>query len=254
MICDHRINQIESVHYKGKNVAEETTLAKPCNLDPRQGIFLGMMQIVTAKKWYVKCTIVIDNTFSITDIAMIDSGADSSNTLSLSMALSVRLLGTFTHIVLAWQKYMKTPTIRVRPGPPSTWVILRVIQRFPSAAFHKLAWIGPQVVEDHSPFKQITRKLQMKKGIISKSEAIALYMEEVKKDLMKNLDIDIKDDISMASASHTNEDDEAICLAGEGQDADSIEEIHLDAFFQKTQQHVEESSSTSAAVKGKAKE
>ncbi|KAG5585063.1 hypothetical protein H5410_045497 [Solanum commersonii] len=41
-------------------------------------MFLGMMQIVTAYKWYVKCTILIDNTFSITDIAMIDSGADRS--------------------------------------------------------------------------------------------------------------------------------------------------------------------------------
>jgi len=37
-----------------------------------------MMQIVTAHKWYVKCTILIDNSFSITDIAMIDSGADVS--------------------------------------------------------------------------------------------------------------------------------------------------------------------------------
>ncbi|KAG5619584.1 hypothetical protein H5410_004802 [Solanum commersonii] len=55
-----------------------------------------------------------------------------------------------------------------------------------------------------SPFKQIARKLHMKKGIISRSEAIALYMEEVKKDLIKNLDIDIGDDISMTSATHTN--------------------------------------------------
>ncbi|KAG5579928.1 hypothetical protein H5410_050555 [Solanum commersonii] len=54
-----------------------------------------------------------------------------------------------------------------------------------------------------SPFKQISRKLHMKRGIVSRSEAIALYMEEVKKDLMKNLDIDIKDDISMASVIPT---------------------------------------------------
>jgi len=56
----------------------------------------------------------------------------------------------------------------------------------------------------------------MKKGVISKSEAIALYMEEVKKDLIKNLDIDIGDDISMSSASHTNQEDKA-CMAGEAQ-------------------------------------
>jgi len=70
--------------------------------------------------------------------------------------------------------------------------------------------------ETMSPFTHITRKLHMKKGVISKSEAIALYMEEVKKDLIKNLDIDIGDDISMSSASHTNQEDKA-CMAGEAQ-------------------------------------
>uniref|UniRef100_M1AU99 Uncharacterized protein n=1 Tax=Solanum tuberosum TaxID=4113 RepID=M1AU99_SOLTU len=105
------------------------------------------------------------------------------------------------------------------------------------------------MVEDHSPFKQIKRKLQMKKGLVSKSEAIALFMEEVKKDLMKNLNIDIKYDISMASASHTNEEDDATCPVGEGQNIDSNEEIDLDALFQKFQQQVEESSSISTAVK-----
>ncbi|KAG5590312.1 hypothetical protein H5410_040826 [Solanum commersonii] len=37
---------------------------------------------------------------------------------------------------------------------------------------------------------------------------------------MKNLDIDIRDDISMASASHTNDDEES-CMAGEAQSANS---------------------------------
>ncbi|KAG5632683.1 hypothetical protein H5410_004400 [Solanum commersonii] len=92
--------------------------------------------------------------------------------------------------------------------------------------YYDTATMEPQVMEDLSPFKRITRKLQMKKGLISKSEAIAIYMEEVKKDLMKNLDIDIKDDISMASASHTNEEDDT-CIAGEGQDVDE-EEIDID--------------------------
>ncbi|KAG5605751.1 hypothetical protein H5410_027243 [Solanum commersonii] len=85
------------------------------------------------------------------------------------------------------------------------------------------------VIEDISPFKKITRKLQMKKGLISKSEAIEIYMEEVKKDLIKNLDIDIKDDISMMSASHTNEEEDA-CIAGEGQDVDE-KEIDLETIL-----------------------
>ncbi|XP_070002286.1 uncharacterized protein [Nicotiana sylvestris] len=33
-------------------------------------------RVVTDHKWYIKCTSLIDNTFSLTDVAMIDSGAD----------------------------------------------------------------------------------------------------------------------------------------------------------------------------------
>ncbi|KAG5615880.1 hypothetical protein H5410_015704, partial [Solanum commersonii] len=103
------------------------------------------------------------------------------------------------------------------------------------SGFYNLATTESPVVMDYfSPFKKITRKLQMKKGLISKSEAIVLYMEEVKKDLMKNLDIDMKDDISMASTSHTNKEDDVTCLAGEGQD-DNDEEVYLYALFSQFQ-------------------
>ncbi|KAG5572186.1 hypothetical protein H5410_061952 [Solanum commersonii] len=73
----------------------------------------------------------------------------------------------------------------------------------------------------------------MKKGLISKLEAIAIYMEEVKR-FMKNLDIDIRDDISMASASHTNDDEES-CMAGEAQTTNSNEEIDIDTLLQRLQ-------------------
>ncbi|KAH0765001.1 hypothetical protein KY285_000872 [Solanum tuberosum] len=78
-------------------------------------------------------------------------------------------------------------------------------------------------------------------------------MEEVKKDLMKNLDIEIKDDISMVSTSHTNDDDDNACIAGEGQDVDSNEEIDIEALLRNYQQQIEESSSTNTAVKGENK-
>jgi len=80
-------------------------------------------------------------------------------------------------------------------------------------------------------------------------------MEEVKKDLMRNLDIDIKDDISMVSTSHTNDDDKEddTCIAGEGQDIDD-EEIDLETILQRYQQQLEESSSASTTGdKGKGK-
>ncbi|WMV25938.1 hypothetical protein MTR67_019323 [Solanum verrucosum] len=56
IICDHRLTQIESANSKGKNkidesTAEENTLANTLNIDPKQNMFLGMMQIVTAHKW-----------------------------------------------------------------------------------------------------------------------------------------------------------------------------------------------------------
>ncbi|KAG5599619.1 hypothetical protein H5410_030989, partial [Solanum commersonii] len=50
IICDHRLTQIESINNKGKNIVEENTLAKSINIDPKQNMFLGMMQIVTAHK------------------------------------------------------------------------------------------------------------------------------------------------------------------------------------------------------------
>ncbi|KAG5615646.1 hypothetical protein H5410_015470 [Solanum commersonii] len=118
--------------------------------------------------------------------------------------------------------------------------------------YYDTAHMEPQVIEDLSPFKKITRKFQIKKGLISKSEAIAIYMEEVKKDLMKNLDFDIKDDISMISASHTNEEEDA-CIAGEGQQDVDDEEIDLETILKRYQQQLEESSSASTTGKGKEK-
>ncbi|KAG5571692.1 hypothetical protein H5410_061458 [Solanum commersonii] len=44
---------------------------------------------------------------------------------------------------------------------------------------------------------------------------------------MKNLDVELKDDTSMASASHTNDEKEEACLAGGGQNVDSDEESTL---------------------------
>ena len=85
MICDHRITQIEKINSpaeksndKNKGIFENDIEEKPINFNPKHDMFLGMMQIITAHKWYIKCTILIDNSFSITNIAMIDSGADVS--------------------------------------------------------------------------------------------------------------------------------------------------------------------------------
>ncbi|KAG5632926.1 hypothetical protein H5410_004643 [Solanum commersonii] len=55
IICDHRLTQIESANNKGKNkvddsTAEENTLTNSLNIDPKQNMFLRMMQIVTAHK------------------------------------------------------------------------------------------------------------------------------------------------------------------------------------------------------------
>ncbi|KAG5590219.1 hypothetical protein H5410_040733 [Solanum commersonii] len=55
IIYDHRLTQIVSSNSKGKNkvdesTAKENTLANTLNIDLKQNMFLGMMQIVTAHK------------------------------------------------------------------------------------------------------------------------------------------------------------------------------------------------------------
>lgn len=86
--------------------------------------------------------------------------------------------------------------------------------------------------DEFSPLKSIARKFQMKKGIVSKSKIIASYIEEVKKDLMWNLDRENVSDISMASAGH-NTDNEEDYLAGESQNIQSNEELGLDEYLKK---------------------
>ncbi|KAG5615445.1 hypothetical protein H5410_015269 [Solanum commersonii] len=64
IICDHRLTQIESANRKGKNkvdesTIEENTLANTLNIDPKQNMFLGMMQIVTAHKWLEEKAVIL---------------------------------------------------------------------------------------------------------------------------------------------------------------------------------------------------
>ncbi|KAG5580588.1 hypothetical protein H5410_051215 [Solanum commersonii] len=52
----YSLSEIESANSKGKNkvddsTAKENTLANTLNIDPKQNMFLGIMQIVTAHKW-----------------------------------------------------------------------------------------------------------------------------------------------------------------------------------------------------------
>ncbi|KAG5568026.1 hypothetical protein H5410_064954, partial [Solanum commersonii] len=81
--------------------------------------------------------------------------------------------------------------------------------------------------DDINPSKQITRKLQMKKGAISKLELLASYMEGVKKDLIKNMGIEFLDNISMA----TSNEEEDTYIARESQSVHSTEEMDIETFF-----------------------
>ncbi|KAG5598934.1 hypothetical protein H5410_030304 [Solanum commersonii] len=68
IICDHRFTQIESANSRGKtkvddHPVEENTLAEPLNIDPKQNMFLGMMQAVTAHKWYLYPPIILGTPF-----------------------------------------------------------------------------------------------------------------------------------------------------------------------------------------------
>ncbi|KAG5573019.1 hypothetical protein H5410_062785 [Solanum commersonii] len=81
---------------------------------------------------------------------------------------------------------------------------------------------------DHEMVNRNYKKTSNEERTYFQSEAIPIYMEEVKKDLMKNLDIDIKDDMSMVSSGHTNEEEDARIACGEGQDVDDEEIDHGD--------------------------
>ncbi|KAG5590799.1 hypothetical protein H5410_041313 [Solanum commersonii] len=59
---------IESANSEGKNkadesTAEENTFANTLNIDPKKNMFLGMMQIVTAHKWYLYPLIILGTPF-----------------------------------------------------------------------------------------------------------------------------------------------------------------------------------------------
>ncbi|KAI5655482.1 hypothetical protein M9H77_32669 [Catharanthus roseus] len=57
-------------------------------------------------------------------------------------------------------------------------------------------------------------RLKLQKDVISKEDIIKSYMEELKKELVKNLLPEDKTDVSMTGSSNEN------CLAGESQDPD----------------------------------
>ncbi|KAI5673471.1 hypothetical protein M9H77_13835 [Catharanthus roseus] len=73
-----------------------------------------------------------------------------------------------------------------------------------------------------SPFSQLSSMLRLKKDVIPKEDLIKSYLQEFKKELIKNLLPDDKTDISMAGSS--NED----CLAGESQDPNDNDDMDED--------------------------
>ncbi|KAI5658242.1 hypothetical protein M9H77_27035 [Catharanthus roseus] len=78
-------------------------------------------------------------------------------------------------------------------------------------------------------YSQLTTMLKLQKDVIPKEDLIKSYMEELKKELIKNLFPEDKTDISMTGSS--NED----CLAGESQDPDMDEfsEDNIDHMVQE---------------------
>ncbi|KAI5653761.1 hypothetical protein M9H77_30948 [Catharanthus roseus] len=91
-----------------------------------------------------------------------------------------------------------------------------------NASYNKMKDKGE--IKSTSPFYHISTKLKMQKEVISKEDLIRSYMEELKKDLVKNLITDDRTDVSMTGSS--NED----CLAGESQEPDmkDFSEVDID--------------------------
>ncbi|KAI5656730.1 hypothetical protein M9H77_25523 [Catharanthus roseus] len=81
-------------------------------------------------------------------------------------------------------------------------------------------------IKSTSPFHHLTTRLKLQKDVIPNEDLIRSYMEELKKELVKNLLPEDKTDVSMTGSS--NED----CLVGESQDPD------MDDFFEADIDHM----------------
>ncbi|KAI5659966.1 hypothetical protein M9H77_28759 [Catharanthus roseus] len=91
-------------------------------------------------------------------------------------------------------------------------------------------------IKEISHFQHIAMKLQLQKEVITKEELIRLYMEELKKDLVKNLVEDNKSDVSMVGSS--NEE----CLVGKSQysNMEEISEEDIDQMVREIEQQARE--------------
>ncbi|KAG5570720.1 hypothetical protein H5410_060486 [Solanum commersonii] len=89
--------------------------------------------------------------------------------------------------------------------------------------------------DDISPFKRITRKVQMEKGAISILELLASYMEEVTKDLVIKMGLEFLDNISMATSNKEQDN----CTTGESQSVHSTEEMDIETFLQQFKNQIE---------------
>lgn len=72
----------------------------------------------------------------------------------------------------------------------------------------------------------------MKSGPISKEELLASYMEEVKKDLTKNMGIEFSNNISMVISN----EEEGSCLVESSQSVHSAEEMDIESIESFLQQ------------------
>ncbi|KAG5610323.1 hypothetical protein H5410_021604 [Solanum commersonii] len=60
MISEHCLTQIKAVNNKGKNIVEDNTLAKPFNLDHKQGIINAKSFSATYEDMDISYTFITD--------------------------------------------------------------------------------------------------------------------------------------------------------------------------------------------------
>ncbi|KAL8031786.1 hypothetical protein ABFX02_13G050700 [Erythranthe guttata] len=103
--------------------------------------------------------------------------------------------------------------------------------------------------EAPNSFQHLSRKLNFHRGQMTEKELIASYMEEVKKDLVRNFGIEYHSDISMATSSH---DDEEYCNPDESQDSYGNEaDISIDDIINNVKQSITEQIQSFTTTKGK---
>ncbi|KAG5600169.1 hypothetical protein H5410_031539 [Solanum commersonii] len=208
IIYDHRLTQIESANSKGKNkvdesTAEENTLSNTLNIDPKQNMFLGMMQIVTAHKWMDPSWITKargKGTYTHERGISSPSSSRSSYGSSSSSTPIIQKGGMSLYNLNSRAQENDSSLIHLEDIPESDPLYAKLQEFLTQKQGDSFASIAKEEVDDIKTYEKKISNYD--EG--EQNEMIMKYLEEVKKKILLNVSHYAKSDSSMRS--ETSED------------------------------------------------